>query len=113
MQPTRSSHAAPDVSRDGPSTATSETHGPATGLEKPERFAEHRVLAGREVDDAVRSPYAFLLIFLIFGTNARNRRGLSSMIRRSTSSLAPAALSFGTNTVKVFAYPRSLLLRLS
>jgi hypothetical protein len=26
-----------------------------------------------------------------FGTNARNRRGLSTMVRRSTSSLAPAA----------------------
>jgi hypothetical protein len=36
-----------------------------------------------------------------FGTNARNRRGLSTMIVCSTSSLAPAALTFGTNTVNV------------
>jgi len=54
--------------------------------------------------------YAFLLIF---GTNARNLRGLSTMIWRSTSSLAPAAFSFGTKTVSVLAYPISLLLRLS
>ena len=38
-----------------------------------------------------------------FGTNARNRRGLSTMIWCSTSSLAPAAFSFGRNTVTVFA----------
>jgi len=36
------------------------------------------------------------------GTNARKRRGLSTMIRCRTSSLAPAAFSFGTNTVNVF-----------
>jgi hypothetical protein len=39
----------------------------------------------------------------LFGTNARNRRGLSYMIVCSTSSVAPAALSFGRNTVTVFA----------
>jgi hypothetical protein len=38
-----------------------------------------------------------------FGTNARNRRGLSIMIWRSTSSGAPAAFSFGKKTVSVFA----------
>ena len=47
--------------------------------------------------------YVVLLALLIFGTNARKRRGLSTTIRRSTSSPAPAALSFGTNTVKVLA----------
>ncbi len=34
--------------------------------------------------------------------NARNLRGLSTMIWCSTSSLAPAAFNFGTNPVKVF-----------
>ena len=43
-----------------------------------------------------------------FGTNARNRRELSTMICRSTSSFAPAAFSLGTNTVRVFAYPSAL-----
>ena len=38
-----------------------------------------------------------------FGTNARNRRGLSFMICRSTSSLAPAFFSLGTKTVSVLA----------
>jgi hypothetical protein len=35
------------------------------------------------------------------GTNARNRRGLSTVMRRSAWSLMPAAFSFGTNTVNV------------
>ena len=39
----------------------------------------------------------------ILGTNARKRRGLSTMIWRSTSSFAPAAFNFGTNTVSVLA----------
>ena len=34
-----------------------------------------------------------------FGTKARKRRGLSTVIRCSVASSAPAALSFGTNTV--------------
>jgi hypothetical protein len=38
-----------------------------------------------------------------FGTNARNRRGLSFMICRSTSSLTPAFFSLGTKTVSVLA----------
>jgi len=40
-----------------------------------------------------------------FGTQARNRRGLSTMIVCSTSSLTPAAFSLGRNTVSVFPYP--------
>ena len=40
-----------------------------------------------------------------FGTNARNLRGLSTMIRCKTSSLTPAVFSLGTNTVRVLAYP--------
>ena len=36
------------------------------------------------------------------GTKAKNRRGLSTVIRCSTSSLMPAAFSFGRNTVSVF-----------
>ena len=38
-----------------------------------------------------------------FGTNARNLRGLSTIIRWSTWSLTPAAFNFGTNTVNVLA----------
>ncbi len=38
-----------------------------------------------------------------FGTNARNLRGLSTMIPCSTWSLAPAAFSFGTKTIRVLA----------
>src|SRR6185503_3739123 len=45
----------------------------------------------------------FLFVVVGLGTKARKRRELSTMIRRSTSSLAPAAFSFGTNTVSVFA----------
>jgi len=37
-----------------------------------------------------------------FGMNARNLRGLSTMIWCSTWSLTPAAFSFGRNTVNVF-----------
>ena len=37
-----------------------------------------------------------------FGTNARNRRGLSFMICRSTSSLAPAFFSLGTKRVRFY-----------
>jgi hypothetical protein len=40
---------------------------------------------------------------LTFGTKARKRRGLSFMICRRTSSLAPAFLILGTKTVSVFA----------
>jgi len=38
-----------------------------------------------------------------FGTNARNRRGLSTVIRCRTSSFAPAAFNLGRKTVSVFA----------
>jgi probable HAF family extracellular repeat protein len=44
--------------------------------------------------------YAFLGLL---GTKARKRRGLSIMMSRRTSSLAPAAFNFGTNTVSVLA----------
>src|SRR6516162_8409293 len=37
------------------------------------------------------------------GTNARKRRGLSTVIWCSTWSVAPAAFSFGRNTVNVLA----------
>jgi hypothetical protein len=47
---------------------------------------------------------AFLYFLRGFrGTNARKRRGLSTMMRCSTSSFTPAAFSFGRNTVSVFA----------
>ena len=59
----------------------------------------HRVTAEHQLNSPLR-PY-FLRAF--FGTNARKRRGLSTMILCNTSSLAPAAFNFGTNTVKVFA----------
>jgi hypothetical protein len=37
-----------------------------------------------------------------FGTNAKNRRGLSTRIPCSVSSSTPAARNFGPNTVTVF-----------
>jgi hypothetical protein len=40
---------------------------------------------------------------LTFGTKAKKRRGLSFMICRRTSSLAPAFFILGTKTVSVFA----------
>jgi hypothetical protein len=40
---------------------------------------------------------------LTFGTKARKRRGLSFVICRRTSSLAPAFFILGTKTVSVFA----------
>ena len=46
-----------------------------------------------------------------FGTNARNLRGLSTVIRRRTSSLAPAALSFGTNAVSGLPYAAARVTR--
>ena len=45
------------------------------------------------------------------GTNARNRRGLSMVIRRSISSVTPALRSFGANTVSVIPYPGRASLR--
>ena len=36
-----------------------------------------------------------------FGTKARNRRGLSTVMRRIVSSFTPASRSFGTKTVSV------------
>ena len=65
-----------------------------------------RVEDGRSGRRALVAPviviigYAFLGFF---GTNARNRRGLSTVMPRSTSSVAPAAFSLGTNTVSVLA----------
>jgi len=43
----------------------------------------------------------------LFGTNAKNRRELSTLILRNTSSLAPAAFSFGRNAVTGLPYARN------
>ena len=41
----------------------------------------------------------------IFGTNARNRRGLSTRIPCSVLCVTPALRSLGPNTVTLIAYP--------
>lgn len=59
----------------------------------------------RQLDQAAKgcSSKARQALRLTFGTKAKNRRGLSFMICRRTSSLAPAFFTLGTKTVSVFA----------
>ena len=59
----------------------------------------------RQLDRAAErcSSKARQALRLTFGTKAKKRRGLSFIIRRRTSSLAPAFFSLGTKTVSVFA----------
>ena len=59
--------------------------------------------SGRAPADDDDGGFVVYFFRAFFGTNARKRRGLSTMIARSVSSLAPAALSFGTKTVSVLA----------
>jgi hypothetical protein len=47
----------------------------------------------------------------VAGTNARNRRGLSTATRRKTASLTFAARSLGRKTVSVTPYPGRAALR--
>src|SRR2546422_8599425 len=61
---------------------------------------ELRVLRGRDLRSFVAGRQD-----VFFGTNDRNRRGLSTRILCSVASLTPAYLSFGTNCTRTVEKP--------
>jgi hypothetical protein len=79
--------------------------GPAadTGVRHRGRLAPAPSLCPRSKSLVIVWDQTTYILRFTFGTKARKRRGLSFVIRRRTSSLAPAFFILGTKTVSVFA----------